>query len=95
MARKTTKKKSASKSKSSPTHKKNKSATREIEKSYSDKQTAHKLRRLAEALEQGKRFVITVKGRRISVPPTAKLTIEHDATGSEEELEIEVSWSKP
>lgn len=84
MTAKTTKKKTAKKT----------NAAREIEKTYSDRQTAHKLRRLAEALENGKRFVITVGGRRISVPPNAKLTIEHDATGGEEELEIEVSWSK-
>jgi amphi-Trp domain-containing protein len=70
-----------------------KRASRDIEKDYPAKQFAAKLRRLADCLEQGKRFRIQVAGERVSVPPSATINIEHEREGSEEEIEFQLSWT--
>jgi amphi-Trp domain-containing protein len=65
----------------------------EIEKGYSNKQTAEKLRRLAEALEEGKAFEIQVGGQRIYVPADARIDFEYERADEYHELEIEIKWS--
>jgi hypothetical protein len=50
---------------------------RDIEKGYTVNQTVQKLRRLADCLEQGKRFSIQIAGERINIPATAVFNIEH------------------
>jgi amphi-Trp domain-containing protein len=74
--------------------KKTKSAERDVEKSYANKQTAAKLRRLAEALEAGKTFSFQIAGERVSIPPYAKIEFEHTREGEEEEVEIELTWTR-
>lgn len=66
----------------------------ELEKSYANKDVAAKLRRLADALEEGKPFTIQVSGKRISVPPQAVVQFEYEEIKGEAELEIELKWSK-
>jgi len=66
---------------------------RDIEKSYPVKSFADKLRRLADCLEQGKRFRVQVDGERISIPPDAIINIEHEREGSAEEVEFQLKWS--
>lgn len=68
-------------------------ATRDIEKDYPRKQFIAKLRRLADCLEQDKRFQIQVAGERISVPPDATINIEHERAADEEEIEFQLKWS--
>jgi amphi-Trp domain-containing protein len=65
---------------------------RDIEKDYSTKQFVKKLRRLADCIEQGKRFQIQVAGERISVPPHAVINIEHERGRSDEEVEFQLKW---
>ena len=67
---------------------------KDVEKSYSNKGVAAKLRRLADALEQGRTFDIQVAGERVRVPPRAEVEFEYQREGDEEELEIEVKWSR-
>jgi amphi-Trp domain-containing protein len=67
---------------------------KDVEKSYSNKGVAAKLRRLADALEQGKTFEIQVAGERVRVPPRAAVEFEYQREGDEEELEIEVKWTR-
>ncbi len=67
-------------------------AKRDIEKDYPAKQFVTKLRRLADCIEQGKRFRIQVAGERISVPPSAIINIEHERGSSEEEVEFQLRW---
>lgn len=67
---------------------------REMEKCYSPRQAAAKLRRLADALDKGEAFRIRVGGERITIPPDAVFTIEHDRTGVSEELEFEFTWKR-
>jgi amphi-Trp domain-containing protein len=65
----------------------------EVEKSYSNKQAVAKLRRLADALEQGIPFEIQIAGERIYVPPHAVVEFEYNrGEGGEQEMEIEVKW---
>jgi amphi-Trp domain-containing protein len=65
---------------------------RDIEKDYPVKRLAAKLRRLADALEQGTRFRIQVAGQRVSVPPDATVNIEHERSEDEEEIEFQLKW---
>jgi amphi-Trp domain-containing protein len=64
----------------------------EVEKGYSNKQTAEKLRRLAEAVEQGKAFEIQVSGQRIRVPADATIDFEYERDEESHELEVEIKW---
>jgi len=68
-------------------------AKRDVEKDYPSKQLVAKLRRLADCIEQGKRFQIQVAGERISVPASdVTINIEHERSSSEEELEFQLKW---
>ena len=71
---------------------KKKKAKRDIEKTYTAKQTVAKLRRLADSLEKGKRFQIQIAGERILVPADAIFTIEHERGKSTEEVEFQFKW---
>jgi amphi-Trp domain-containing protein len=67
---------------------------RDIEKVYSIKQFAAKLRRLADALELGERFSIQVAGKRIYIPGKTTISIEHESSGFTEEVEFQLKWSR-
>ena len=58
------------------------------------KEVVAKLRRLAEALEEGKTFEIQIAGERIYIPPYAAVEFEYQCEGEEEEVEIEVRWKR-
>ncbi len=66
---------------------------RDIEKDYPRKQFVAKLRRLADCIEQGRRFQIQVAGQRIAIPADAIINIEHERDRSSEELEFQLKWS--
>ena len=66
----------------------------EAGKAYSTKDVVDKLRRLADALEKGESFRIQIKGKRISIPPTATVEFEYERKGSGEEVEIELKWKR-
>ncbi|MGD6735905.1 amphi-Trp domain-containing protein [Photobacterium leiognathi subsp. mandapamensis] len=51
-----------------------------------------KLRRLADAVENGTRFDIQIAGERIYVPVRAEYSIEHAREGDEEEIEFQIKW---
>jgi amphi-Trp domain-containing protein len=67
---------------------------RDVEKDCPAARFAATLRRLADAIEQGKRFSIQIAGERVSVPAGAVFSIEHEREGSEEEIEFGVSWAR-
>lgn len=71
---------------------KEKKSKRDIERDYPKDQFVAKLRRLADCIEQGKRFRIQVAGERISLPPDAVINIEHERGSEEEELEFQIKW---
>ena len=66
---------------------------RDVEKDYPRKQFVEKLRRLADCLEQDRRFQIQVAGQRVAVPGDAVINIEHERDSSSEELEFQLKWS--
>jgi len=68
---------------------------RDLEKVYSKKNFVAKLRRLADSIEQNKRFRIQIAGERISVPPDAVFNIEHEREGNNEEIEFQLKWVEP
>ncbi len=70
-----------------------KKAERDIEKTYPMSEFITKLRRLADALEQGKRFEIQIAGERISVPVRATYNIEHEREDGSEEVEFQIKWT--
>ena len=72
--------------------KRKKKAEQDIEKGYPTKQFVQKLRRLADCIEQNKRFQIQVAGERISVPPDAIMNIEHEREKATEEVEFQLKW---
>ncbi len=67
---------------------------RDIEISYSSRQFAAKLRRLADALEQGKQFSIQVAGKRIHIPAGAVISVEHECSERSEEIEFQLKWTR-
>lgn len=73
--------------------KRKKRPKRDIEKAYPAKRFVAKLRRLADAIEHGKRFRIQVAGQRVSIPPGATINIEHERGSSEEEIEFQLKWA--
>ncbi len=64
----------------------------DIEKEYPLNQFIEKLRRLADCLEQGKKFRIQIDGVRLSVPPEAIINIEHERGKGKEEIEFQLKW---
>lgn len=66
--------------------------SRDIEKSYTREEFVEKLRRFADAIENDERFAIQIAGQRIYVPVRAELTIEHERSDDEEEIEFQVKW---
>ncbi len=65
---------------------------RDVEKDYPLPDFIDKLRRLADALEQGRQFEIMIAGERIYVPVRATYTIEHEREGKDEEIEFQLKW---
>ena len=67
---------------------------RDIEKSYSVKQTVAKPRRLADCMEQGKPDRIQIADEKISVPSNAVFGIDHEREGNSEEVEFQFKWER-
>ena len=65
---------------------------RDIEKHYPKADFVAKLRRLADAIENGDRFEIKLAGERIYVPVRAEFSIEHERSDDEEEIEFQIKW---
>ena len=68
---------------------------RDVENTYPLPEFIAKLRRLADALEQGERFEIRIAGERISVPVRSVCNIEHEREGEAEEIEFQIRWKNP
>ena len=68
--------------------------SRDISKGYPHAEFVAKLRRLADAIEQGERFAIQIAGERIFVPAGAVFDIEHERSATDEEIEFQVRWPR-
>jgi len=65
---------------------------RDIEKDYPKQQFIKKIRRLADALESGKKFRIQIAGEKIIIPDNAIINIEHERNKNTEEIEFQLKW---
>ena len=66
---------------------------RDLERTYSARQFAAKLRRLANAVEGGRAFTIQVAGEVLRIPADADFNVEHERDGDgTEELEFQLRW---
>ena len=66
---------------------------RDVERTYTAKQFVSKLRRLADAIENDKKFRIQIAGERVYVPSDATISVEHERDGQEEEVEFQIRWT--
>jgi amphi-Trp domain-containing protein len=69
-------------------------AERDVEKGCAKAEFVAKLRRLADAIENGERIEIRIAGERIYVPVRATFAIEHEKSGGEEEVEFQIKWAR-
>lgn len=67
---------------------------RDVEKTYPVGEFVAKMRRLADALESGRVFSISVAGERLRIPADARFNIEHEREGISEELEFQLKWKR-
>lgn len=67
-------------------------ADRDLSRTYSRTQFVAKLRRLADAIESGRPFTIQVAGEKLRIPADASFNVEHERSGSNEELEFQLLW---
>ncbi len=67
---------------------------RDVEKVYSRGQFVEKLRRLADAVEQGQPFTIQVANERFTVPADAEMSVAHERGEDGEELELQLAWKR-
>ena len=67
---------------------------RDVERNCTPQSFVDTLRRLADAIERGEPFRIQVVGKRFTVPQGAELSIEHEAEGDDEELELQLRWRR-
>jgi amphi-Trp domain-containing protein len=66
---------------------------RDVERVQNREQFAATLRRVADAVERGEAFRIQVAERRFTVPADAELSIEHEVSGEQQELELQLRWT--
>ncbi len=69
-------------------------ADRDVERNTTTEIFVETLRRLADALEKGEPFRIQVQNARFTVPRDAALSVEHEVSGDEEELELQLRWKR-
>ena len=74
--------------------KKNKEGSkRDEEARRNDQSFAALLRRAADAIDADKSFRVSVKGKRLSVPRDAELSVEHESDGEgNHEVEFQMKW---
>ena len=68
--------------------------SRDIRKGYPEADFVAKLRRLADAIENGERFAIQIAGERVFVPAGAIFDIEHERSATDEEVEFQIRWRR-
>ena len=68
---------------------------RDLERAYTPRQFAAKLRRLADAIEGGRPFTIQVAGEVLRIPATAEFNVEHErGADGDEEVEFQLRWRR-
>lgn len=69
--------------------------SRDLERTYSPRQFAAKLRRLADAIEDERAFTIQVAGEAMRIPAGTAFSVEHErGDDGSEELEFQLRWTR-
>jgi amphi-Trp domain-containing protein len=76
-----------------PPSSKKKRPARDVTRLKNRRQFIATLERLMKALKANRPFRIQVEGERMLVPGDAELSVEHERSGDEEELEIQLRWT--
>ena len=79
--------------KSSKPAKKPSKRARDVERIVNRRQFATKLRRLADSIDNDEPFRIQVAGERVTVPAGALISVEHERSGGDEEIELQFRWN--
>jgi amphi-Trp domain-containing protein len=66
---------------------------RDIEVLHDVSSFVSELRRLADALEKGEAFTISLDGEEVTIPEGAEFSVAHDREDGEVELEFQITWS--
>lgn len=66
---------------------------REVEVPHETSSFTAELRRLADALDSGEIYTITIDGEDVTIPENAQLSVAHEREDGETELEFQLSWS--
>jgi amphi-Trp domain-containing protein len=67
-------------------------ADRDVETIRSRAKFVQTLRRVADSIERAEPVRIQVAGKRLIIPDGALRSVEHEAAGGEEELELQLRW---
>lgn len=65
-----------------------------VEQTFAKRETALKLRRIADAIEAGKTFRVQINGNRVFVPAGARVDIEIQHEEYDGEVEVDISWRR-
>jgi amphi-Trp domain-containing protein len=66
---------------------------RDVEVSHDVSSFLAELRRLADALESGQSYTISMDGEEVTLPQGAHFSVAHEREDGEVELEFQISWS--
>jgi amphi-Trp domain-containing protein len=66
---------------------------RDIEVTHEVSSFVAELRRLADALESGEAYTISIDGEDVTIPEGAQFSVAHEREDGDTELEFQVTWS--
>ena len=66
---------------------------RDIEVTHDTATFTAELRRLADALDSGAAYTISMDGEEVTIPADARLSVAHESEDGEAELEFQITWS--
>jgi amphi-Trp domain-containing protein len=66
---------------------------RDIEVTHEVSSFVAELRRLADALESGEAYTISIDGEDVTIPEGAQFSVVHEREDGDTELEFQITWS--
>lgn len=68
--------------------------SRDVVRTAKKRAFATLLKRIAKSVQSGKPISIAVRREKIKIPSTAKMSIEHERSGKNEEIELQFTWKR-
>jgi amphi-Trp domain-containing protein len=66
---------------------------RDVEVTHEVSSFVNELRRLADALESGDAYTVSIEGEEVTIPEGALFSVAHEREDGEVELEFQITWS--